>query len=234
MFHNGDPVNAAAAVFTFERAAKTQIGDLGVVQSLATQTGFVSAEEVEEHTFRVTTAKPASIFPDLLTSFEIVPPSVYEDESTENLQNVAQNPVGSGPHRFVEWVGDDHITLEWYLDYWGTVPAIETITIRPVPELSARVVALQNNEANIIVNVAPDLAEQIESGDGTRVSSATGGRNTFIGIRCDTEPFDDVRVRQALNYAVDWDSISTALLAGYGERTRTIVKPPNENMDIVA
>ncbi|MBA2454114.1 MAG: hypothetical protein H0V47_13150 [Chloroflexia bacterium] len=233
-FHDGTPVDAEAAVFTFERASQEQIGQAGRVQSLANQIGYESAEAIDEFSFRVTTSKPAAIFPDLLTSFEICPPSVYEDDSAENLANVAQSPVGSGPYTFVEWIRDDHITLEANPDYWGTPPSIQTITVRPVPELTARVVALQNDEANIIVNVAPDVVQQVEDAENTRISQVTGGRNIFIGIRCDTPPFDDVRVRQALNYAVDWDSIKEALLAGHGERTRTIVNPPNENMDIEA
>lgn len=234
MFHDGTPVNAEAAVFTFERASQEQIGEAGRVQSIANQIGYESAEAVDEYTFRVTTTKPAAIFPDLLVSFEICPPSVYEDDSAENLAFVAQNPIGSGPYTFVEWVRDDHITLEANPDYWGTPPSIQTVIVRPVPELTARVVALQNDEANIIVNVAPDVVDQVEEGENTRISQVTGGRNIFIGIRCGTPPFDDVRVRQALNYAIDWDTIKDALLAGYGERTRTIVNPPNENMEIEA
>jgi len=233
-FHDGTPVNAEAAVFSFERANQDMIGDAGRVQSLTNQIGFESAEVIDEYSFRVKTSHPAAIFPDLLTSFEICPPSVFSDDSPENLAFIASNPIGSGPYKFVEWVRDDHITLEANPDYWGTPPRIKTVIIRPVPELSARVVALQNEEANIIVNVAPEVVSQLEQGDNTRVSSVTGGRNIFVGIRCDLEPFTDVRVRQALNYAVDWDSIRVALLEGYGERTRTIVNPPNENMDIEA
>lgn len=228
-FHNGDPVNAEAAVFTFERAGKDMIGEQGVVQSIATLIGYESAEAVDEYTFRVMTTKPAAIFPDLLTSFELVPPSVYEDESAENLSKVAQNPVGSGPYKFVEWVRDDHITLEINPDWWGEKPSIATVIFRPVPELSARVVALQNGEANIVVNIAPDLVEQVNSGDTTRVSNVTGGRIIFVGIRADKPPFDDVRVRQAISYAVDWEAIKNALLAGYGERAATMVNPPHVN-----
>ena len=233
-FHNGDPVNAEAAVFSFERAARGQLGDQGIVQSIIGQINYESAEVVDEYTFRVHTSAPAAIFPDLLTSFEICPPSVYDDDSPENLARVAENPVGSGPYKFVEWVRDDRIVLEANTDYWGEVPKIQRVVVRPVPELSSRVVALQNEEAHIIVNVAPDVVPQIEQGENTRISSVTGGRNIFVGIRCDREPFNDVRVRQALNYAVDWDSIKTALLGGYGERTRTIVNPPNENLEIEA
>jgi peptide/nickel transport system substrate-binding protein len=233
-FHDGTPVDAESAVFTFERASQPQIGDAGRVQSLANQIGYESAEVVDEYTFRVHTSKPAAIFPDLLTSFEICPPSHYEDDSAENLSNVAQNPMGSGPYKFVEWVRDDRVVLEANPDYWGTPPQIARVVIRPVPELSARVVALQNEEAHIIVNVAPEVVQQVEDGDNTRISSVTGGRNIFVGIRCDKEPFGDVRVRQALNYAVDWDSIRLAILEGFGERTKTIVNPPNDNPDLEA
>lgn len=231
-FHDGTPVNAEAAVFTFERASQPQIGDAGRVQSIANQIGYESAEEVDEYTFRVHTSRPAAIFPDLLTAFEICPPSHYEDDSSENIAHVAANPMGSGPYRFVEWVRDDRVVLEANPDYWGTPAQIARVVIRPVPELSARVVALQNEEAHIIVNVAPEVVPQLEEGNNTRISSVTGGRNIFVGIRCDIEPFDDVRVRQALNYAVDWDSIRVALLEGYGERTSTIVNPPNDNPNI--
>lgn len=233
-FHNGTPVTSASAVFTFERAAQPQIGEAAIVQSLATQIGFESVTAVDDYTIEVKTTKPAAIFPDLLTSFEIMPEDYYADDSTEALANVAQNPVGSGPYIFKEWVRDDHITLEANPDYWGPKPSIKTVIFRPVPELSARVVALQNEEANIVVNIAPDVAPQLESGDTTRLATVTGGRNIFIGIRCDREPFNDVRVRQALNLGIDFEGIKTALLGGYGERTRTIVNPPNENMEIEA
>ncbi len=228
-FHDGTPVNAEAAVFTFERANQPQIGNSGRVQSINQQIGYVSSEVIDEYSFRVTTDKPAAIFPDLLASFEILPPSVYEDDSEANLAHIAQNPVGSGAYKFVEWVRDDRIVLEVNPDYWGTMPSIARVVFRPVPELSARVVALQNEEAQIVVNLAPEVVPQVESGDNTRVSSVTGGRNIFVGIRCDREPFNDERVRQALNYAIDWESIRVAILEGYGERTRTIVNPPNDD-----
>jgi peptide/nickel transport system substrate-binding protein len=233
-FHDGTPVNAEAAVFTFERAAQTQIGDSGRVQSLVPQSGYESSEVIDEYSFRVHTSRPAAIFLDLLTSFEICPPSHYEDDSADNIAHVAANPLGSGPYEFVEWIRDDHITLRANRNYWKFTPQIEEIIIRPVPELSARVIALQNQEAHIIVNVAPEVVPQVEEHADTRISDVVGGRSIFVGIRNDVEPFDDVRVRQALNYAVDWDSIKDALLEGYGEKMKTIVNPPNDNPDLTA
>lgn len=231
-FHNGDPVNADAAIYSFERCAKGKIGEQPVVQTITRLIGYESAEKIDDYTFRVKTSKPAAIFPDLLTSFEIIPPSVYTDADADTIAKVQREPVGSGPYKLVEWVKDDHITLEAYENYWGPKPKVKRVIFRPVPELSSRVVALQNGEANIIVNVAPDLVPQLDAGENTRVSQVTGGRIIFIGIRCDKPPFDDKRVRQALNYAVDFDSIRTALLNGAGERAATIVNPPHQHPDL--
>src|SRR5690606_8130483 len=118
-FHNGDPLNADAAVFTLERTAWEKFGDKPPVQNIASQIGFVSAEKIDEYSFRVKTSKPAAIFPDYLVSTEIVPESVYGENTLENIAKVAANPVGSGPYKFVEWVKDDHVRLERFDDYWG-------------------------------------------------------------------------------------------------------------------
>ena len=233
-FHDGTPVDADAAVFTFERAAKPTVGEKPRVQSIANQIGFVSATAVDAKTVEIKTDKPSAIFPALLTSFEICPPSYFSDESPENLAKIAESPMGSGPYKFVEWKRDDHFTCEANPDYWGEKPTIKTVTFRPVPELSARVVALQNDEAQIVTNIAPDVAPQIESSDNARISKVTGGRIIFLGFRCDKPPFDDVRVRQAVNYAIDFDGIKAALLNGNGERASTIINPPHTPPDAKA
>jgi peptide/nickel transport system substrate-binding protein len=228
-FHDGSPVNAEAAVHSVERSMQETLGDSGRVQTFAPQNNLEGAEVVDEYTFRINTSAPAPIMLDLMNSFEIVPPEHYPMDA----DNVDQ-PVGSGKYRFVEWVRDDHVTLEANPDHWDGPPPIQEIIIRPVPEDSSRVIALQNEEAHIIVNVPPELVPQVEDADNTRISDVEGGRSIFVGIRADIEPFGDVRVRQALNYALDFDSISAALLEGFGEKMRTIVNPPNDHPDLEA
>jgi peptide/nickel transport system substrate-binding protein len=228
-FHDGSPVNAEAAVHTVERSMQDTIGDSGRVHQFSPQNNLESAEVVDEYTFRINTSAPAPIMLDLMYSFEICPPEHYPMDS----ENVDQ-PVGSGKYTFVEWVRDDHITLHAFPNHWDGPAPIQEIIIRPVPEDSSRVIALQNEEAHIIVNVPPELVPQVEDAPNTRISAVDGGRSIFVGIRNDIEPFGDVRVRQALNYALDFDSISAALLEGFGEKMRTIVNPPNDNPDLEA
>ena len=231
-FHDGTPVDPAAVVFTFDRANKPKIGEKPRVSSFAKQIGYVSSSALDAKTVEIKTNKPAALLPSGLASLEVCPPSYFTDESPENLAKIAESPMGSGPYKFVEWKRDDHFTCEANPDYWGKKPSIKTVTFRPVPELSARVVSLQNDEAQIVTNIAPDVAPQVDQSDNARISKVTGGRIIFLGIRCDKPPFDDVRVRQALNYAVDFDSIITALLDDNGERASTIVNPPHQNKDL--
>jgi peptide/nickel transport system substrate-binding protein len=231
-FHDGTPADAEAVAFALTRYAKKQIGGKPTIQGTFTNlTGFESAKAMDASTVRMKTTAPAAIVPDLLSTLELVPPSQYTDESDANLAKLATQPVGSGPYKLVEWVKDDHITLEAFDGYWGPKPAFKTVTIKPVAELSTRVLALQNGQADVIVNVAPDQAAIVDKSDLGRISKVSGGRNIFVGMRVDRPLLADKRVRQALNYAFNFDAVNRALLASAGARTKTIINPPHEPPD---
>lgn len=189
---------------------------------------------VNATTLRLKTKTPAAIVPDLLASVEVVPPSLYTDESADNLAKIGTKPVGSGPYKLVEWVKDDRLVLEAFDDYWGTKPSIKTVIFKPVPELSTRVLALQNGQADVIVNVAPDQVSVVERSEKGRISQVAGGRNIFLGMRNDRPMLADKRVRQAFNYAFNFDAVNRAFLNGAGTRTKTIINPPNEPPDAKA
>ena len=231
-FHDGSAIDAEAVAFAITRYAKKTIGGKPTIQGTFTDlTGFQSATPVDATTVRMKTAGPSAIVPDLLSTVELVPPSQYSDESEANLAKVATTPVGSGAYKLAEWVKDDHITLEAFDGYWGPKPAFKTVIIKPVPELSTRVLALQNGEADVIVNVAPDQAAVVDKSERGRISKVAGGRNIFLGLRCDRPQLADKRVRQALNYAFNFDAANRALLNGAGTRTKTILNPPHEPPD---
>jgi len=227
-FHDGTPVDAEAAKFSIERHTKERVGGKPIVPALRRLINFDRVEVVDRYTFRVKTTAPAATILDELTSYEIMPPSVYADESADNLAKVAAKPVGSGPYKFVEWVKDQRLVMEANPDYWGPKPQIQRLIWRPVAELSTRILALQRGEADVIVNVAPDQMANVERSGNARICRIKGGRNIFVGIRCDRPYLSDKRVRQALNYAVNFDAINRAILGGIGERTKTIVTRPSE------
>src|SRR5579859_539882 len=231
-FQDGTAVDAEAVAFSLTRIAKQTIGGKPTIQGTFTNlTGFASATAVDASTVRMKTSTPAAIVPDLLSAVEVVPPSQYADESEANLAKVATKPVGSGAYKLAEWVRSEHVTLEAFDGYWGPKPAFKTVIIKPVAELSTRVLALQNGQADVIVNVAPDQAAIVDKSELGRISKVAGGRNIFVGMRVDRPVLTDKRVRQAFNYAFNFDAVNRALLNGAGARTRTILNPPHEPPD---
>jgi peptide/nickel transport system substrate-binding protein len=232
-FHDGTPADAEALAFSLTRQAKLTLGGKPTVQgsTFGRLSAFDGAQVVDATTVRVKTKTPCAILPDLLASVEVVPPSAYADESEANLAKIATKPVGGGPYRLVEWVKDDRLVLEAFDGYWGPKPALKTVIFKPVAELSTRVLALQNGQADVIVNVAPDQVPIVERSESGRISKVAGGRNIFIGMRVDHPILADKRVRQAFNYALNFDGVNRALLAGAGSRTKTIINPPHEPPD---
>jgi peptide/nickel transport system substrate-binding protein len=135
------------------------------------------------------------------------------------------NPVGTGPYKFVELVRDDHLTVEAFDGYWGPKPPITKVTFKFIPEDATRVAALQAGTSDIAVNVPPDIAATFDSDTSFRVERVHTLRNQYLNINTKTAPFDNVKVRQAMNYAVDREAIVKNILLGNATITPTICSP---------
>jgi peptide/nickel transport system substrate-binding protein len=237
-FHDGTPVNAEAVKFSLDRWAKEKIGNKVTRPRPRTQYSYDSAQVVDATTLRVKTSAPSPAFLDALTGADasIVPPSAYTDESDDNMAKVGtKQPVGSGPWKLTEWQKDQRIVLERNPDWWGPTVAFEKVIFRPIGETSTRILALKNGEADVIVNVPPDNAPDVDKDSNTRVSKVDGLRKIFVGFRTDKHPaLADKRVRQAINHALNFDAISRALLNGEGKRMKTFFNPPHEPSDAKA
>lgn len=228
-FHDGTAVDSEAVSFSLDRYAKEKIGDKVTVPRIRRTMSYDKVEVVDGTTFRIKTTAPSAVLPDILTGIEIVSPAAYQSETSENLAKVQANPVGSGPWKFVEWQKDQRITMEVNPTWWGPPVAFEKVVFRPVAETSTRILQLKNGESDIIVNVPPDNVADVDKSDKARVSSVDGLRKIFVGMRVDKHPaLADKRVRQAIQYAVNFDAISRALLGGKGKRMKTIFNPPHE------
>ena len=129
-----------------------------------------------------------------------------------------RHPVCAGPFKFVEWVRDDHILLEAFDGYWGGRPKIEKIVIKPIPQASTRAAALRSGEVDLAVNLSPDVLQAIKQDARLKLLEKETGRFEFFHLDTLSRPFDDKRVRQAINYAVDWNGIVRSIMGGYGRR----------------
>jgi peptide/nickel transport system substrate-binding protein len=158
----------------------------------------------------------------------------YKDSTPEQI---AAQPMCSGPFKFVEWVKDDHVTMERWDGYWGEKPNIKTLVWRVIPESSTAVAELLAGTVNVVAQVPPDQAPQIDKSDNAKMAWVPGGRRIYIGFeqKCTgpgCEEVKNLKVRQALNMAVDVDTILKNLFNGRGEREGGIVNPPHKSADI--
>jgi peptide/nickel transport system substrate-binding protein len=201
-FHDGEPFNADAVVYSIER-----INDPGFDKSFefASET-IASATAVDDMTVDIKTDGPDPILPSRLDWLAIVPPEASAKA------DFPENPVGTGPYKFVEWRRGSQISLTANEDYWGPAPSIKDVVIRTIPEANTALAALQTGEVDIIKNLFHEQAQQEPK------LVATPGLESFM-IRLNTWGGEtmDLKVRQALNYGVDKDALAQALFGGYAE-----------------
>jgi peptide/nickel transport system substrate-binding protein len=216
-FSNGEEFTSQDVKFTFEETMnpKWNANNAGVIADLTIDMDNI--ETPDDYTVIFHTMEPAPLMLDQLDYFGIFSEKYFSEASDEEI---SQQPVGTGPYVVTEWVKDDHITLERRDDYWGELPEIETIIIRPIPDAQTRLAELLAGNADIVLNISPDDVEVVEATEGVHMATVQGGREIFISIRTDIEPFNDVRVRQALNYASNIEAILDNLI-GVGERMAT-------------
>ena len=228
-FSDGEPVTSADVIFTWKRASDPENKITGNTAYLLNNMKIVDITAADDHTLTIQSETPSITLPGFLAEFYIIPQHYYEGL---DLEAASLKPLGSGPYTVTEWVKDDHLTMIRNENYWGTPAEIESIIWRPVPEAATRLAELQSGGADIIDNLPPDRVKDVEDA-GLRAVNVATGRRIFIGLtQYNNDALKDKRVRQAMNYAVDFDAISEALLGGAGKRTGSNVNPPWQNPEV--
>lgn len=220
-FHNGEDMDATAVKFTIDRvidpAAKSPT--LSYIRTVA------GVDIVDPLTVRIRTNGPDPLLPTRMSRYPayIVPPKYVKEVGNDKF---ASNPVGTGPYKFVEFIPDQHVILEANKDYWRGAPSVEKVTWRAIPDGTARITALLTGEVDLIENVPVDIAPLVkESPEADLVQVKNGGLTIYLGLVMNEKPLDNVKVRQALNLAIDRQSIATNILQGMATPKGTQVGP---------
>ncbi|MCA1644012.1 MAG: ABC transporter substrate-binding protein [Chloroflexi bacterium] len=225
-FQDGTPVDAKAIKFNIDRLSTPDIK--GRAQ-FPTSVFLDHVDAVDDVTVRFVTTKLAATMPLELYNLGMGSPKWFQDAQPADI---AKHPVGAGPFKFVEWQKDDHLTLEAWDGYWGQKPSIKTIVFRVIPEVSSRIAELETGGIDIADLIPPDQINRVQSIATADVRNVQTGSRAYLVYRSDTAPFTDTRVRQALNYAVNWDVIKKSLLNDAGERLAGVVVAPNNSPDV--
>jgi len=213
-FHNGEPFNADAVVFSWERA-KDGGFEYSNLWQLAT-----SVEKIDDFTVKITTDGPDALFLSTVAdNWAIIPPQYFQEVGQDGFN---EHPIGTGPFVFEEWVKGDHITMKANPDYWREgVPKIETLIFRPIPESATRVAAIQTGEVDIVTRLSSEEAKSLLGVPNVTVIKYPVERVYYVAFNNLTtgqgQPTEDARVRLAMNYAVDVQAIVDSLFDGFAK-----------------
>jgi peptide/nickel transport system substrate-binding protein len=212
-FHNGDPLTAGDVVYTLN-----SLRDPAVAAPGAFILGFLdTVEEVDDLTVRLTTRTP---FAPLLSHLAHTATSILNEtvvaEAGEDYGTAVV--VGTGPFKFVSWEVASQIVLERNDDWWGGEVLPERVVFRPITEGTVRAIEVEAGGVDIAyeLQTSPrDAVRAMQNPNLITIEIATLS-TSYVGFNVQKEPFDDVRVRQAINHAVDVEPMIDAILEGFG------------------
>lgn len=217
-FHNGEELTANDVKFTLLRALESShIGHI---------VGAINGEKVEvidDYTIRIGTNDP---FAPMIAHLAHTATSILNEKAVNQYgDDYGQNPVGTGPFKFVNWVNGDKVDLERFDDYHGDPAYVKYVTIRNISDNTTRTIELESGGIDIAYDIQPSDVRRVEESDELILLRDMNLSTTYIGFNAKKAPYDDARVRQAINYALNMDIIVEAVYQGVGEPSKGPLGP---------
>ena len=200
-FHNGETVTAEDVVYSIQRCAAAT--ETGIVQVEAFSV-IQSIETPDDKTVAITISEPSNEFISYMTT--AVLPADYDKQDTD--------PVGTGPFKFVSRTAQDSVVLEKFNEYWGTPAQLDKVTLKIMENADSLMMSLQSGAIDLCAHLTSTQVAQLEK--DFNVAEGTMNLVQAMYLNNAVAPFDDVRVRQALCYAVDKQEIIDLAFDGYG------------------
>lgn len=210
-FSDGTPFNAEAVKTSLERY-------LSETLSNGNQwTTFLGVDVTDEYTCVLKFSDSNGSLPNTLCETPMLNP-VSVQEGAESLDKA----IGTGPYKLAAWEIGNKVVLEKNEGYWGDAPAYDTIEFYVIQEDSTRLAAVQTGDIDIADQIPADLALTVEGDASVQLKRVNGQDNMFLGLKCDTAPFDDVNARLAVMYGINRQSLVDNVVLG-GQTVRSIL-----------
>ena len=219
-FHDGEPFNAEAVIANWERGKADQS-----LRVYSQTKSWVSAVADSEYQLTITLDAPNNTFLNKLTQVRIVSPKAIEELGKDGL---AKQSAGTGPYVFAERVDGGYTKVVRNENYWRESPHLASLTFKVVPDDGSRIAMLKTGEADIITPVPPIQVEQIEGDSNIVFMNEKGITYRYVTLNKNytladgRQPFNDVRVRQAMNYAFDNEAFCQVVFQGYAVKPTSI------------
>lgn len=221
-FHDGTDFNAEAVVANFDRWSsgtadkyyyyKSMFGGFGDEEGHVIES--VTADDEFTVTFKLKRPQAPFLKNIAMSPFGMGSPTAFEAAGDA----FGDEPVGTGPFKFVEWKRNDSITIEKFEDYWQEgFPKLDRVVFRAIPDNSARLNALLTGEIDLADGVNPSDGASIEGDAALQLFERPSMNVGYLGLTNTRPPFDNVLVRQAMNHAIDKQAIVDAFFEGRAE-----------------
>ena len=227
-FQNGNDFTAEDVVYTFNRLLTVQGGVntelLDQVKGAAeliegSADTLEGVEAVDDYTVKVTLKEPFAAFLSCLTAPGL---SIYDSEATEAAgDQFGMDPavtVGTGPFKFAGWTFNDQLVLEKNEDYWKGAPELPGVVIKIIPDTETQTMMFESGELDLIdLDFVTDAADRFLETYPDQIVQGPRVGITYFTMNFNIEPFQDVKVRQAVQMAIDRQAILDALYGGRGQ-----------------
>ncbi len=224
-FHDGTPFNAEAVKFNYDRQVdqKNPYHNGTFPYADFTFQNVKNVEAVDPSTVRFTLSAP---FAPFITNMAMFATAIVSPAAVKKYgKDFFKHPVGTGPFKFVEWVQKDHATYEANKTYFDGRPCVDRLIIRGIPDNTVRLLELEKGTIHIMAQPNTSDYGRIRNNNDLVLFTGPGLNTGYIALNTEKEPFNDVRVRRAVNYAVNKQAVVKAFYGGIGAPAKNPMPP---------
>lgn len=219
-FQDGTDFNAAAVKINLDRASNpdNKLKRYNLYKNIA------STEAVDPSTVKITLKQPFSAFINILAhpATAMISPAALEKYGKE----IGFHPVGTGPYALETWNQTDFVKVKKNASYWEQgLPKLDTITWRPVVDNNTRAAMLQTGEAQFAFPIPYEQAAVLQKNDKLDLVTTPSIMQRYISMNVTQKPFDNPKVREAINYAINRDALVKVAFAGFATPATGVVPP---------
>jgi len=207
-FQDGTPFTAEDVKYTIMRIQDPELKSLLTIYV----SEIVDVDIIDDYHIIIRTKSPYPLLLARLSAIRIVSKPIVESMGNEAF---AEHPIGTGPYMLESWTRGEEIVLVANPDYWGGAPEVKRVIFKSISEPFTRVAALLTGDADIIDGLPIYDVQRVGDDPDLEIVSVPSMRVMHVAMDTRIKPFNDKRVRQAINYAVNLDSIIEHILGGY-------------------
>lgn len=220
VFADGDPLKADAVVYSFQRVLKLQKSPCWLFSDVLGLTEE-SITAPDDYTVKVVTnGAPSNVVLTMMgnTLSGVLNPRVVKEHEVDGDMGqvwLMDHSAGAGPYNLEEWDRKIKVVLKANENYWRGAPKIKTVILQDVPEPTDQLLLLKKGDIDVAWDLTAEQANSLKGGPDVSIVTTPGQSDEYVGMNAGWGPFKDVRVRQAVKYAIDYNAIIDKVMTGF-------------------